>query len=64
VTVSSAQVSTLRKSSFGNGTMSEGSAALAVPFDHLLAAKTLVHRLGGIEAARHALSCLAQLSEL
>ena len=61
--VSSAQVSTLRKmlhirkSSPGSGTVE------AVSLEHLLAAKDLAERLGGIDVARQALASLAMIME-
>ena len=58
IRVSSAQVSTLRKSA------PRGKSAVAssvVPFEHLIAAKVLASRLGGIEPARQALNNLARL---
>jgi hypothetical protein len=58
VAVTSAQVSTLRKAVSSNG--HSITAGVSVPFDHLLAAKALVARLGGIEPARHALANLAK----
>ena len=61
VKVSSAQVSTLRKSAVGR--RNAGSAAGVVPFEHLVAAKALAARLGGIEHARQALNNLARLLE-
>jgi hypothetical protein len=62
VSVSSAQVSTLRKSPRRHG---RGSAeATSVSLDHLLAAKTLVDRLGSIDVARTALANLARLVEV
>jgi hypothetical protein len=60
VTVSSAQVSTLRKSALRK----KGAATFGVvPFEHLVAAKALAARLGGIENARQALNNLAKLLE-
>ncbi len=63
VAVSSAQVSMLRKSLLGNGRSEAASSAMSVSLDHLLAAKALAHRLGGIEPARQALASLAKLME-
>jgi uncharacterized protein YneF (UPF0154 family) len=61
--VSSAQVSTLRKTSH-NKRSSPGSSTLhAISLEHLLAAKNLAERLGGIEVARQALASLARLME-
>jgi hypothetical protein len=57
VSVSSAQVSMLRKSLHGNG----HATVSTVPFDHLVAAKHFAERIGGIEAARAALANLAKL---
>ena len=58
MTVSSAQVSTLRKSlPRRNGAL----AASNVPFEHLLAAKSLAEQLGGVEVAKAALASLARL---
>lgn len=61
ITVTSAQVSTLRKSASGK----RGSAALAavrsVPFEHLVLAKDLAARLGGIDNAQQALASLSKL---
>ena len=61
MSVASAQVSTLRPSQSRRG---RGSAvANSVSLDHLLAAKNLVDRLGGIDVARTALANLAKLVE-
>ena len=66
VVVTSAQVSTLRSklSSNGHGTSRISASSVAssnVSLEHLLAAKTLAERLGGIENARQALNSLAKL---
>lgn len=63
VSVSSAQVSTLRKSSPRRAGAGDFSAAGAVPLDHLLAAKGLAERLGGIRVAQAALASLAKILE-
>ncbi len=61
ITVTSAQVSTLRKS-VGK---KRGKAALnhvhSVPFEHLVIAKSLAAKLGGIEQAQQALNNLSKL---
>ncbi len=59
IKVTPAQVSTLRKKGARPG--SRTVVVSAVSFDHLVAAKELVERLGSIEAARGALEKLAQL---
>ena len=61
LTVTSAQVSTLRKSAKAG--RRAGSVALAhgVPYEHLLEAKGLAARLGGVENARAALDSFAEL---
>jgi hypothetical protein len=61
-TVTSAQVSMLRSKTPSNGG-SRGMAGGAVSLEHLLAAKELAERLGGISHARQALDCLARLLE-
>jgi len=61
MTVSSAQVSTLRKTLSGRGMTFNASGSHAVSLEHLLAAKNLAERLGGIEAAMQALNSLAKL---
>ncbi len=59
ITVSSAQVSTLRNSA---GTAKNGATdGKPVPFEHLIAAKRLAESVGGIEQARQALSSLSKL---
>ena len=63
IVVSSAHVSTLRKSISSNGKSHRSGPASSVSFDHLLAAKNLAERLGGIEVARQALANLAKLME-
>lgn len=62
IVVSSAQVSMLRGKLPRNGSAAAKTTA-TVSFDHLLAAKHLVQRLGGIERARTALDSLARLVE-
>lgn len=59
IKVTSAQVSTLRKAPrrVGRATAAIGN----VSFDHLVAAKSLADRLGGIENARQALEQFARL---
>jgi len=59
--VASAQVSLLRKSA-GNGRSTNGIAS-TVPYEHLVAAKALAERLGGIGPAQLALASLAKLIE-
>ncbi|REK19605.1 MAG: hypothetical protein DWQ37_00645 [Planctomycetota bacterium] len=61
VVVTSAQVSTLRRKLNENG--SRGSKVGAVPYDHLIAAKHLAQRLGGVDKARRALDSFAELVE-
>ena len=61
VRVASAQVSLLRKSA-GNGHSTHG-VGTAVPYEHLVAAKSLAERLGGIRPAQLALASLARLIE-
>jgi hypothetical protein len=63
VKVTSAQVSTLRRKSSANGAHRRGDAAGVVSLAHLLAAKQLAERLGGIPVARQALDSLARLIE-
>jgi hypothetical protein len=64
-TVTSAQVSMLRSKMLKNGVSKNGSASRRangeVSFEHLLAAKSLADRLGGISNARQALESLARL---
>jgi hypothetical protein len=62
VVVTSAQVSTLRKT-HSLHPQASSSYASTVPYEHLQAAKSLADRLGGIENARHALASLAKLLE-
>jgi hypothetical protein len=65
VKVTSAQVSMLRSRLPKNGSAANGSprgkATSAVSFEHLLAAKQLAERLGGIDNARQALESFARL---
>jgi len=61
VTVTSAQVSTLRSKLTTNGHSTGKVVGGAVAFEHLLAAKQLAERLGGVEAARRALDSFARL---
>jgi hypothetical protein len=63
IKVSSAQVSTLRRTARG-GSSGRAPSAHAVSLDHLVAAKQLVERVGGIEAARQALSSLSMLLDV
>lgn len=63
VVVTSAQVSTLRRKLPRNGSL-RALAAEAVLLDHLLAAKHLAQRLGGIAIARQALDSLAKIVEV
>ena len=63
VVVTSAQVSTLRRKVPRNGSPRARTAG-AVSFDHLIAAKQLAKRLGGIANARQALENLATLVEV
>ncbi|MGD9720983.1 MAG: hypothetical protein AB7O59_02895 [Pirellulales bacterium] len=60
IKVASAQVSTLRKSA-GKKHSAVVASLEVVPFAHLVAAKSLVARLGGIEQAQHALASLSKL---
>jgi hypothetical protein len=62
VAVTSAQVSMLRRKLSRRGA-SRTDTAGAVSLDHLLAAKNLAARVGGIERARKALDSLAKLVE-
>jgi hypothetical protein len=62
ITVTSAQVSTLRKKLPRRGPVASVATA-SVSYDHLLAAKSLAQRLGGIGVARRALDSLAKLIE-
>lgn len=63
VVVSSAQVSILRKAQSRHRRSAAAHTAHSVSLDHLLAAKTLAERLGGIDIARQALANLARLIE-
>ena len=60
--VSSAQVSTLRKKIRHSGPAAPATAD-SVSYDHLLAAKSLAQRVGGISIAQRALDSLAKLIE-
>ena len=60
VTVTSAQVSMLR-SKLGSNGAPRPKAGQAVPYEHLLAAKQLADRLGGVDKARNALESFASL---
>ena len=62
IKVTSAQVSTLRKT-IGSG-RAKASSAYSVSLDHLMAAKALAQRLGGIAVAQRALESLAKLTEV
>ncbi len=59
IVVTSAQVSTLRNKMTPNGQASRADGPVA--YEHLLAAKQLAQRLGGIEEARRALDGFARL---
>ena len=62
VKVTSAQVSMLRAKLSANGKPTKAPvAASSVPFEHLVAAKQLADRLGGINKARVALESFAKL---
>ena len=61
--VTSAQVSTLRRKLSANGRQRRPAAATVVSLEHLLAAKQLAERLGGIRVARQAIDSLARLVE-
>ncbi len=61
LTVTSAQVSTLRKSGGRKRRSAAAASVQSVPFDHLLEAKGLAARLGGVENAQAALASLAKL---
>lgn len=65
VTVTSAQVSMLRNKASKLGATKNGSSrghvSGAVSYEHLLAAKQLAERLGGVENARQALESFARL---
>jgi len=60
IVVSSAQVSTLRKSPKRRAGVAVASTT-SVSLEHLLAAKNLAERVGGIDAARQALASLAKI---
>ncbi len=60
VRVTSAQVSMLRGKAHKNGA-ARVQAGTAVSYDHLVAAKQLADRLGGVEKARRALESFAKL---
>jgi len=60
ITVTSAQVSMLRSKLGANG-VARPTAGQAVPYEHLIAAKQLADRLGGIDKARQALESFASL---
>ncbi len=60
VIVTSAQVSMLRGKLGQNGS-TRSQVGGAVPYEHLVAAKQLAHRLGGVEKARQALESFARL---
>lgn len=62
VKVTSAQVSMLRSKIASNGkSTARPRTAGTVPFEHLLAAKQLAERLGGVEKARQAVDSFAKL---
>ena len=61
--VASAQVSVLRKSAGKHRAASANHSVQVVPYEHLLAAKDLAARLGGIEHAQTALAGLAKLTQ-
>ncbi|MBI3838140.1 MAG: hypothetical protein HY288_09445 [Planctomycetia bacterium] len=63
VVVSSAQVSGVRKTLSRHRNSPAGRVAGSVSLDHLMAAKVLAKRLGGIEIAQHALASLAKIME-
>lgn len=60
IVVTSAQVSTLRRKLSSNGAL-RGTASGEVSLAHLMAAKQLAAKLGGIANARRALDSLAEL---
>ena len=62
ITVSAAQVSTLRKSAPRRGRPGGHGVADSVSLSQLIAAKHLAEQLGGIEAAQRALETLAKLT--
>ncbi len=61
ITVTSAQVSTLRKSVSKKRGKVSLSPVHSVPFEHLVLAKDLAAKLGGIENAQQALNNLSRL---
>ncbi|MEX2112617.1 MAG: hypothetical protein WD845_05490 [Pirellulales bacterium] len=61
VAVTSAQVSTLRKGMSKKRGPAVSPTVHAVPFEHLVLAKGLAARLGGIENAQQALASLSKL---
>lgn len=61
IVVSSAQVSTLRKSTKRRGAVAVTTTSTSVSLEHLMAAKNLAERLGGIDVARQALASLAKI---
>jgi hypothetical protein len=56
-------VSTLRKSAFRKHKAASVHAVHSVSYEHLVAAKDLASRLGGIGQAQQALASLAQLMQ-
>jgi uncharacterized protein YneF (UPF0154 family) len=62
IKVTSAQVSTLRKTV--GGSRAKIASTYSVSLDHLMAAKALAQRLGGIAVAQRALESLAKLTEV
>jgi arginine repressor len=62
IKVTSAQVSTLRKTI--DSRRGKASTAYSVSLDHLMAAKALAQRLGGIAVAQRALESLAKLTDV
>lgn len=61
LTVASAQVSMLRKTARGKQVSAKPGTGNSVPYEHLLEAKGLAARLGGIEQAQAAVRSLAEL---
>jgi hypothetical protein len=61
IEVTSAQVSTLRKSASKQRGAAAALAVHTVPFEHLVLAKGLAARLGGIDNAQQALASLSKL---
>jgi hypothetical protein len=61
ITVASAQVSTLRKSVGKKSSRAPLSRVQSVPFEHMVLAKDLAAKLGGIEQAQQALNNLSRL---